>query len=202
MKATHFRYWLFLRSSKLLSRESKPSPFWFRAVFQKGHRFLYRVFRMLSYVNLPGFLWHGSHKNPGFFHFQKGRWFSAPNVMPFSYFREDGFFVFNGVQFILHWRVLRRGNHPGNVRPHHPLGSCAERQWDCSRSTAGTAWKSVYSLLLFAIPGYRIRTQGRNMVAFLWFCKKCSTATVSSGTRPILLGIVSIRAQLVLHRLT
>ena len=47
-------------------------PFWFRAVFQKGHSFLYRVFRKLSYVNFAGiFVAQQRHKNPGFFFFKK-----------------------------------------------------------------------------------------------------------------------------------
>ncbi|MGM9659931.1 MAG: hypothetical protein ACI3WQ_04990 [Faecousia sp.] len=46
----------------------------------------YRVFRKLSFVNPPGFLWFGSHKNPGFFIFKKGRWLSAliPGRSPVS----------------------------------------------------------------------------------------------------------------------
>lgn len=39
--------------------------------FKKGADF-YRVFRKLSFVNQPGFLWRNSHKNPGFFYFKKG----------------------------------------------------------------------------------------------------------------------------------
>ena len=70
-------------------------PFWFRAVFQKGHSFLYRVFRKLSYVNFAGiFVAQQRHKNPGFFFFKKGADLSAPFSQPFSFFREDGFFVF------------------------------------------------------------------------------------------------------------
>ena len=39
--------------------------FEFRGNFKKGTVF-YIVFRNLSFVNQPGFLWHISHKNPGF----------------------------------------------------------------------------------------------------------------------------------------
>ena len=69
-------------------------PFWFRAVFQKGHSFLYRVFRKLSYVNQPGFLWRGSAIRIPAFSFSKGRCLPVPDSQPFSFFREDGFFVF------------------------------------------------------------------------------------------------------------
>ena len=52
---------------------------------------IYRVFRKLSYVNQPGFLWIGSHKNPGFFFFKKGADLSASFPQPFSFLGRTAF---------------------------------------------------------------------------------------------------------------
>lgn len=70
------------------------APFLISDRISKKAQLFYRVFRKLSCVNLPGFLWRSSHKNLGFFYFQKGRWLSVPFSQPFFCFREDGFFVF------------------------------------------------------------------------------------------------------------
>ena len=54
----------------------------------------YRVFRKLSYVNQPGFLWRNSRKNSGFFFFKKGTDLSAPFSQPFSFLGRTAFFIF------------------------------------------------------------------------------------------------------------
>ena len=71
------------------------APFLISDRISKRALLFYRVFRKLSFVNLPGFLGRISLENPGFFCFQKGRWLSAPDSRPFSCLREDGFFVFS-----------------------------------------------------------------------------------------------------------
>ena len=45
-----------------------------------------------------------SHKNPGFFHFQKGRWLPAPDSQPISCNKESGFFVFR-----VNYQRLKKG---------------------------------------------------------------------------------------------
>jgi len=81
---------------------------------------LYRVFRKLSFLNLPGFLWCEAIRIPafsifkkgagfqlliisrsslsgkgGFFHFQKGRWLPAPDYQSFFLKREGRLFSFS-----------------------------------------------------------------------------------------------------------
>ena len=62
------------------------APFLISSEISKRAQLFYRVFRKLSYVNLPGFFWRDSHKNPGFFFFKKGADLSAPfpSRSPFS----------------------------------------------------------------------------------------------------------------------
>ena len=48
------------------------APFLISGSISKRAQLYYRVFRKLSFANQPGFLWLGSHKNPGFFIFKKG----------------------------------------------------------------------------------------------------------------------------------
>ena len=84
----------FLNRLSQIRRRYSQRPFWFRTEFQKGHCFCYCVFRKLSYVNQPEFLWRSSHRNSGFFYFQKGRLPFGALFQPFSCFWEDGFFCF------------------------------------------------------------------------------------------------------------
>ena len=55
------------------------APFLISDRISKRALLFYRVFRKLSFVNLPGFLWRDSHKKPGFFFFKKG----ADSQQPF-----------------------------------------------------------------------------------------------------------------------
>jgi len=65
---------------------------------------LYRVFRKLSFGNLPGFLWCEAIRIPAFFIFQKGRWLSGPGFQPFPRYKESGFFVFR-----VNYQRLKKG---------------------------------------------------------------------------------------------
>lgn len=68
------------------------SLFDFLGNFKKGADF-YRVFRKLSFVNQPGFLWRNSHKNPGFFYFKKGAGSQHPIHSRSPVPRRTAFFV-------------------------------------------------------------------------------------------------------------
>ena len=80
----------FLNRLSQIRRRYSQRPFWFRTEFQKGHCFCYCVFRKLSYVNQPEFLWRSSHRNSGFFYFQKGRLPFGALFQPFSCFGDSG----------------------------------------------------------------------------------------------------------------
>ena len=61
----------------------------------KRAQLFYRVFRKLSFVNRPGFLWLGSHKNPGFFIFKKGAGCQHPIPGRSPVSGRTAFFVFS-----------------------------------------------------------------------------------------------------------
>ena len=58
-----------------MQSEIEQRPFWFRRKFEKGALLFYRVFRNLSFGNLPGFLWCEAIRIPAFFIFKKGAGF-------------------------------------------------------------------------------------------------------------------------------
>ena len=74
--------------------EYEQRPFCFRTEFQKGHSFLESFQKIIICESAGIFVAQQRHKNPGFFFFKKGAYLSAPFSQPFSYNREDGFFVF------------------------------------------------------------------------------------------------------------
>ena len=55
-----------------MQSEIEQRPFWFRRKFEKRALLFYRVFRNLSFGNLPGFLWCEAIRIPAFFIFKKG----------------------------------------------------------------------------------------------------------------------------------
>ena len=95
----------FLNRLSQIRRRYSQRPFWFRTEFQKGHCFCYCVFRKLSYVNQPEFLWRSSHRNSGFFYFQKGRLPFGVLFQPFFCFGRTAFFV-----FLEHYSVPQKGH--------------------------------------------------------------------------------------------
>ena len=68
--------------------------FGFGQNFKKGTAFLESFQKIIICESAGIFVAQQRHKNPGFFFFKKDADFSAPFSQPFSYNREDGFFVF------------------------------------------------------------------------------------------------------------
>ena len=58
-----------------MQSEIEQRPFWFRRKFEKRALLFYRVFRNLSFGNLPGFLWCEAIRIPAFSIFKKGAGF-------------------------------------------------------------------------------------------------------------------------------
>ena len=56
------------------------APFLFSEEIWKRALILYRVFRKLSFLNLPGFLWREAIRIPAFFIFKKGAGFQLPII--------------------------------------------------------------------------------------------------------------------------
>ena len=67
-----------------MQSEIEQRPFWFRRKFEKRALLFYRVFRNLSFGNLPGFLWREAIRIPAFLFSKRAlassSWFSA--VLP------------------------------------------------------------------------------------------------------------------------
>ena len=80
-------------------------PFLISSENSKRELNIYRVFRKLSYVNQPEFLWRSSHRNSGFFYFQKGRLPFGVLFQPFFCFGRTAFFV-----FLEHYSVPQKGH--------------------------------------------------------------------------------------------
>ena len=105
-----------------IQRRYSQRHFDFRGNFKKGTAFLLS-FQKISSVNQPEFLWRDSHKNSGFFYFQKGRCLSESFSQPFSFLREDGFFVFleqypaseKGRR--RKWRLKLKNSNKGSCKP-------------------------------------------------------------------------------------
>ena len=71
------------------------APFLISDRISKRAQLFYRVFRNLSYVNLPGFLWCGSAiRIPAFSFSKRALTFQHPFLSRFPFW-EDGFFVFS-----------------------------------------------------------------------------------------------------------
>ena len=70
------------------------APFLFSEEIWKRALILYRVFRKLSFLNLPGFLWCEAIRIPAFFIFKKGAGSQRPIISRSSLSGKGGFFRF------------------------------------------------------------------------------------------------------------
>ena len=70
------------------------APFLISGEIWKRALILYRVFRKLSFLNLPGFLWCEAIRIPAFFIFKKGACFQLPIISRSSLSGKGGFFRF------------------------------------------------------------------------------------------------------------
>ena len=77
-----------------MQSEIEQRPFWFRRKFEKRALLFYRVFRNLSFGNLPGFLWCEAIRIPAFFIFKKGAGFQLLIISRSSLSGKGGFFRF------------------------------------------------------------------------------------------------------------
>ena len=77
-----------------MQSEIEQRPFCFRRKFEKRALLFYRVFRNLSFGNLPGFLWREAIRIPAFFIFKKGAGFQLLIISRSSLSGKGGFFRF------------------------------------------------------------------------------------------------------------
>ena len=77
-----------------MQSEIEQRPFCFRRKFEKSALLFYRVFRNLSFGNLPGFLWCEAIRIPAFSIFKKGAGFQLQIISRSSLSGKGGFFRF------------------------------------------------------------------------------------------------------------
>ena len=77
-----------------MQSEIEQRHLWFQGKSEKRVLILYRVFRNLSFGNLPGFLWCEAIRFPAFFIFKKGAGFQLQIISRSSLSGKGGFFRF------------------------------------------------------------------------------------------------------------